>query len=84
MAYGSDRPQSQRVFVESIPPGKGRWQISVGGGDWPIRRRDGKEPVFREGTKLLAVPIRLTETSVETGSPQPLFEVSAIARFQVP
>jgi Tol biopolymer transport system component len=85
MAYGADQTnQPQQVFVESIPAGKGRWQISTEGGDWPIWRRDGKELFYRQGNKLMAVPIRLTEKSVEIGSPQALFEVApGNTRFQV-
>ena len=84
MAYGSDQsPHPQQVFVASIPTGKGSWQISTEGGDWPIWRRDGKELFYRQGAKLMSVPIRVTETTVESGKPQVLFEVSASARFQV-
>jgi serine/threonine protein kinase len=53
MAYASDQLPQQQVFVESIPAGKGRWQISTEGGDWPIWRRDGKELFYRQGTKLM-------------------------------
>jgi eukaryotic-like serine/threonine-protein kinase len=83
MAYGSDHLPQEQIFVESIPAGKGRRQISTEGGDWPIWRRDGKELFYRQGTKLMAVPIRLTETSVESGKPEALFEVPAGTRFQV-
>ena len=83
MAYVSDQPGQQEIMVESIPAGKGRWQISIEGGDWPEWWRDGKELFFRQGTKIMVVPIRLTETSVESGKPQALFEVPADTRFQV-
>jgi serine/threonine protein kinase/Tol biopolymer transport system component len=83
LAYRSDQPGQYEILVESIPPGKGRFQISTEGGDWPIWRRDGKELFFRQGTKIMAVPIRLTATSVESGKPQPLFDVPANTRFQV-
>ena len=84
MAYGADQsPLPQQIFVESIPAGKGRWQISTEGGDWAIWRRDGKELFYRQGTKLMAVPIHLMKTSVEIGKPQALFEVPEDARFQV-
>jgi eukaryotic-like serine/threonine-protein kinase len=83
MAYVSDQPGKNEILVESIPVGKGRWQISTEGGNWPVWRRDGKELFFTEGAKLMAAPIRLTETSVEGGKPQALFEVSADTRFQV-
>lgn len=83
MAYASDQPGQNEVLVESIPVGKGRWQISTEGGTWPVWRGDGKERFFFEGTKLMAAPIRLTET-VESGKPQALFELpSEDARFQV-
>jgi len=86
MAYLATQPYPQplEVFVESIPRGKGKWQISSGGG-WPIWRRDGKELFYRafDGNKLMAVPVRLTESSVEFGKAQALFELSAQIRFQV-
>ncbi len=84
MAYVSDQPGQKEILVESIPMGKGRWQISTEGGDWPVWRRDGKEVFFTQGAKLMAAPMRLTETSVESGKPQTLFEVPGGAvRFQV-
>lgn len=84
MVYGLDQaPLPSQIFVESIPSGKGRWQISTQGGDWPIWRRDGKELFYRQGTWIMAVPIRLTANSVESGTPQKLFEVHPATRFQV-
>jgi eukaryotic-like serine/threonine-protein kinase len=83
MAYESDQPGQDEILVESIPPGKGRWQISTEGGVWPVWRRDGKELFFRQGTKIMAAPIRLTKTAVEAGKPQALFEVPVETRFQV-
>jgi len=83
MAYVSDQSGQNEILVESIPMGKGRRQISTEGGDWPVWRRDGKELFFRQGAKIMAAPIRLTETSVESGKPQVLFEVPVNTRFQV-
>ena len=83
MAYVTDQPGQQEIMVESIPSGKGRWQISTEGGDWPEWRRDGKELFFRQGTKIMAVSMRLTETTVESGKPQALFDVPPDTRFQV-
>jgi len=84
MAYASDQsPHPEQVFVESIPRGKGRWQISEKHGDWPVWRRDGKELFYVEGTRLTAVPTHLTETTFERGKPQALFEVGTLNRFQV-
>jgi serine/threonine protein kinase/Tol biopolymer transport system component len=76
-------PQPSQVFVDALPPRKGHWQISTDGGDWPIWRRDGKELFYVNGTKLMAVPIHLTDTAVEAGKPQVLFDVPLNTRFQV-
>ena len=83
MAYASDQPGQLEIMVESIPAGKGRWQISTEGGDWPEWRRDGKELFFLQGTKIMAVPIHLTDASVEREKPRPLFDIPAATRFQV-
>jgi eukaryotic-like serine/threonine-protein kinase len=82
MAYTSDQPGQNEIVVESIPAGKGRWQISTEGGGWSVWRRDGKELFYSQGTKIMAVPMHLTETSVENGKPQFLFDVGE-SRFQV-
>ncbi len=82
MTYTSDQPGQAEIFVESIPSGKGRWQISTDGGSWSVWRRDGKELFYSQGTRIMAVPIHLTETGVESGKPQFLFDVGE-ARFQV-
>ena len=84
LAYLAALPdRTVQVFVGSVPAGKGPWQISTAGGDSPTWRRDGKELFYRQETKIMAVPVRLTESSVEAGRPQPLFDVPAGTRFQV-
>jgi eukaryotic-like serine/threonine-protein kinase len=86
MAYTSGQdPNPEQVYVESIPTGKGRWQISTEHGDWPIWRRDGKELFYVEGSTLNAVPVRMTDTTFESGEPQALFPVSRseLNRYQV-
>ena len=83
MAYASDESGQNQVYLESIPAGKKRWQISTEGAEWPLWQHDGKELFYRQGTKLMAVPIRLAEKSVEIGKPQALFDVPPSTRFQV-
>jgi eukaryotic-like serine/threonine-protein kinase len=85
MAYTAAQPapEPSEVFIESIPQGKGKYQVSTGGGEWPIWRRDGKELFYLQQKKIVAVPIRLTENSVEVGTAQVLFETSRPVRFQV-
>jgi Tol biopolymer transport system component/tRNA A-37 threonylcarbamoyl transferase component Bud32 len=83
MAHVAGENVQPQVFIDSIPYGKGHWQVSTDGGDWPIWRRDGKELFYRQDTKLMAVPVTLGATTVEVGKPQPLFDVPMFTRFQV-
>jgi eukaryotic-like serine/threonine-protein kinase len=44
IAYASNATGRNEVYVQPFPSGKGRYQISFQGGDWPRwRREDGKE-----------------------------------------
>lgn len=83
LAYVSDESGENQIYIESIPAGKRRWQVSTQGGNWPIWRRDGKELFYRQGGTIVSVPIHLTETDVEIGKPQSLFTVPPFTRFQV-
>jgi len=83
MAYETDESGERQIYAESIPAGNGRRQISTDGGQWPRWRRDGKELFYRQGNKMMAVPIRLTATSVEASKPQVLFESNDDLRFEV-
>lgn len=84
MAYVSEQyGLPYQVFVESIPRGSGRWQVSgEEGGDWPIWRRDGKELFYTRGQTIMSVPVKLSASAVEFGKPVALFE-SKQTRFQV-
>jgi len=83
MSYVGEQFPHAQIWVQSVPSGRGRRQISTDGGDWPIWRRDGKELFYRQGTHIMAAPVQLTETSVESGAPQALFDVPTNTRFQV-
>ena len=50
------------------------WRISTSGGVNPFWRGDGKELYFVAGNKLMAVSVALG-TEVQSGTPQPLFEI---------
>jgi Tol biopolymer transport system component len=83
LAYTSDESGRNQIYIDSIPAGKKRWQVSNNGGNWPIWRRDGKELFYRQGSSIVAVPIHLTDIALEIGKPQSLFTVPPGARFQV-
>jgi Tol biopolymer transport system component len=73
MAYASDETGRDEVYVQTIPGGGGKWQVSVEGGYGPLWSPNGKELFFRNENKVMAVAY----TSTPTFTPSPprlLFE----------
>jgi eukaryotic-like serine/threonine-protein kinase len=80
-AYVSTESGVDEVYVTTYPAGKGKWQISRGGGNEPRWRRDGKELFFLGPLhQLMAVPVSKGE-GFSSGTPAQLF--TAPAREQV-
>jgi Tol biopolymer transport system component len=73
LAYASDEPGQYEVFVRPFPGPSGKWQISNEGGVQPVWARSGREIFYRNGDKMMAVPIE-TEPSFRAGKPSLLFE----------
>jgi Tol biopolymer transport system component len=73
MAYASDESGRDEVYVQTFPPGGGKWQVSVEGGYAPLWAPNGKELFFRNENKVMAVAY----TSAPAFTPTPprlLFE----------
>ena len=72
IAYQSDESGQLEVYVQSFPPGAGKFQVSAGGGLGPRWRADGRELYIRSDGNLMAVTIQ-TSPRFEAGVPQRLF-----------
>jgi len=73
LAYRSNESGQNEIYVVPAQSAEGKWQVSVGGGDWPVWRADGKELYYiSPDSRLMAVPIRPGATFA-FGAPQPLF-----------
>jgi WD40 repeat protein len=46
LAYTSDESGTREVYVRPFPGPGGRWQVSTGGGNFPVWSRDGRELLF--------------------------------------
>ena len=75
IAYASTENGRPDVFVQSFPPGGGKWQISLNGGHDAAWRADGRELFYLGGTKLMAVDVRAEGSRFEAGTPRELFDV---------
>jgi Tol biopolymer transport system component len=73
VAYAATESPVQQVYVQSFPPGRGKWQISTDGGGQPRWRHDGKELFYVDPLgKMMSVETKPGATS-GPGPPKPLF-----------
>jgi eukaryotic-like serine/threonine-protein kinase len=61
------------VYVRSFPGPGSKWPISSGGGTEPAWSRDGSELFYRQGTRMMAVPVR-TAPTFSVGAARVVFE----------
>ena len=73
IAYASNDSGRSEVYVEPVPGPGGRRQISNDGGEQPRWVRNGKEIVFRNGTRMMSVPAQ-SEPVFQPGQPIELFD----------
>jgi Tol biopolymer transport system component/predicted Ser/Thr protein kinase len=73
IAYVSNESGRNEIYVEPVGGSGGRWQISAGGGEQPRWCRCGREIFYRNGTRMMSVPVE-TEPAFRAGKPAQLFE----------
>jgi Tol biopolymer transport system component len=62
MAYESNESGRAEIYVEPVPGPGGRRQISTEGGEQPRWVRNGREIVYRNGTKMMSATVQLRPT----------------------
>ncbi len=75
LAYDSPETGRSELYIQTFPPGGGRWQVSTNGGREPKWRSDGKEIYFLEGSRIMAASIGMRGAALEIGVPHALFEL---------
>ena len=73
MAYVSNESGRSEIYVAPVPGPGGRRQISSEGGEQPRWVRNGKEIVYRNGTRMMSVPVQL-RPDLQIGKPIELFD----------
>ena len=74
IAYVINESGHDEVYAQAFPGPGGRWQISTDGGVGPAWAPNGREVFYRNGDKMMAVPIESNATSLSAGTPALLFE----------
>jgi dipeptidyl aminopeptidase/acylaminoacyl peptidase len=71
-AYTTTETGTDEVFVETYPPGRGKWQVSQAGGFSPVWSHDGRELYFVSGDALMVVEVDMKGV-FRAGPPRRLF-----------
>jgi serine/threonine protein kinase len=75
IAYQSNASGRYEIYVRPFRGSGSQWQISAGGGISPRWSRDGRELYYiAPDSRLMAVPVKVSEASFEFGSPASLFQ----------
>jgi serine/threonine-protein kinase len=77
LAYSSNESGSYQVWIMRFPDGGERSAVSNDGGRQPVWRSDGRELYYRNGNKIIAVPID-AGTAFKPGRPSTLFVSDAM------
>jgi serine/threonine-protein kinase len=73
IGYVSDESGRPEIYVQPFPGPGGKWQVSTGGGTEPVWSSDGREIFYRNGRRMMAVPVTAS-SGFSPGTPVPLFE----------
>jgi Tol biopolymer transport system component len=73
VAYQSNESGRAEIYVHEFPEAKNKWQVSTDGGAEPYWRRDGRELYYRQGPRIVAVPVQIGATFT-VGNPVTLFQ----------
>ena len=76
VAYASNETGKWEIYVTTFPAPRGKWQVSVGGGEQPRWRGDGRELFYLSpDSKVMAVPVT-TGANFDSGTPMALFQAT--------
>jgi len=73
-SYRSDETGRFEVYVQSYPPGRGKWQISTDGGGQGMWAPTGRELFYKNNNRMMAVDVELG-AAFKAGTPRVLFEM---------
>jgi|HubBroStandDraft_6_1064221.scaffolds.fasta_scaffold06746_2 Tol biopolymer transport system component len=76
VAYASNETGKWEIYVTSFPEPRGKWQVSIGGGEQPRWRGDGRELFYLSSDgKMMAAPVT-TGANFDVGTPAALFQAT--------
>lgn len=80
IAYESNESGTQEIYIAPFPRGEGKWQVTTGGGYFPLWRGDNREILFGGPTdEIMAANVEEKGGELQIGTPQILFHVPTAA-----
>jgi Tol biopolymer transport system component len=83
VAYRSTESGRPEIYVQGFTldssQARGKWQVSVDGGELPRWRRDGKELFFHFGDGYFAVDVKTDGSPFQAGIPKFLFAIPTVS-----
>ena len=73
LAYMSDESGRREIYAQAFPDPGEKWTLSSEGGKEPVWSRDGREIFYRDGDRMIVVPLQI-EPAFRPGTPRMLFE----------
>jgi hypothetical protein len=70
IAYASNESGRYEVYVRPYPAAGGKWQVSDGGGAWPLWSGDGQRLFYRTNSGIMEVSVEATGDSLSIGTPK--------------
>ncbi len=82
LAYVSDESGIREVFVRPVPAGEGKWQVSSGGGVFPMWSRNGRDLFYRteDSNRIMVSTYSVTGSSFQADRPR-VWADAAITAF---
>jgi Tol biopolymer transport system component len=69
IAYSSNESGRYEVYVRPYPAAGGKWQVSDGGGAWPLWSGDGRRLFYRTNSGIMEVSVEASGESLSIGTP---------------
>jgi eukaryotic-like serine/threonine-protein kinase len=73
IAYASNESGRSEIYVQEFPEARSKIQVSTSGGTTPFWRADGRELFYRNGARVMSVPVQ-TGGTFSLGTPVELFQ----------
>ncbi len=70
ITYASNESGQFEVYVRPYPAAGGKWQVSDGGGAWPLWSGDGRKLFYRTNSGVMEVSAEASGDSLSIGTPK--------------